>query len=175
MAEFFKDGGTTKFVDRIAASLGIKAANVKVVSVYQGSVVVDFYIQDDSSGTVAKKGGLANVQATLVTQITSNTINLGAPVLNLTVTTIKASTNGSASSGGSGATTPTPIIVTIPSNKPSTTTPSTSTTSPSGGTTAPPAANTQKDTPQVLPPAISKPITTPVSTNPTQNGVTPIP
>jgi len=42
MSEFFKDGGTTKFMDRIATSLGIKVANVKVVSVYQGSVVVDF-------------------------------------------------------------------------------------------------------------------------------------
>ena len=42
MNEFFRDGGTTRFVDRIAASLGIKVANIKVVSVYQGSVVVDF-------------------------------------------------------------------------------------------------------------------------------------
>jgi hypothetical protein len=42
LKEFFSDGGTTKFVDRIAASLGIRAANIKVVSVYQGSVVVDF-------------------------------------------------------------------------------------------------------------------------------------
>ena len=42
MNEFFRDGGTTKFVDRVAASLGIKVANIKVVSVYQGSVVVDF-------------------------------------------------------------------------------------------------------------------------------------
>jgi hypothetical protein len=40
MSEFFADGGTTKFVDRIAASLGIKAANIKVVSVYLGSVIV---------------------------------------------------------------------------------------------------------------------------------------
>jgi hypothetical protein len=42
MNEFFKDGGATKFADRVAASLGIKAANVKVVSCYEGSVVVDF-------------------------------------------------------------------------------------------------------------------------------------
>lgn len=42
MKEFFSDGGTTKFVDRVAASLGIRAANIKVVSVYMGSVVVDF-------------------------------------------------------------------------------------------------------------------------------------
>jgi hypothetical protein len=42
MKEFFSAGGTTKFVDRVAASLGIRAANIKVVSVYMGSVVVDF-------------------------------------------------------------------------------------------------------------------------------------
>jgi hypothetical protein len=46
--EFYSTGGTTKFVDRVAASLGIKAANVKVVSVYQGSVVVDFQIVEDT-------------------------------------------------------------------------------------------------------------------------------
>jgi hypothetical protein len=40
--EFYSTGGTTKFVDRLAASLGIKIANLKVVSVYEGSVFVDF-------------------------------------------------------------------------------------------------------------------------------------
>jgi hypothetical protein len=34
MGQFFADGGTTKFVDRVAASLGLKPANIKVVSVY---------------------------------------------------------------------------------------------------------------------------------------------
>ena len=42
MSQFFADGGTTTFADRVAASLGIKPANIKVVSVYQGSVIVDF-------------------------------------------------------------------------------------------------------------------------------------
>jgi len=42
MNQFFADGGTTKFADRVAASLGIKVANVKVVSVFEGSVIVDF-------------------------------------------------------------------------------------------------------------------------------------
>jgi len=41
---FFAAGGTTKFVDRLAASLGIHASNIKIVSVYQGSVIVDFAI-----------------------------------------------------------------------------------------------------------------------------------
>lgn len=38
--EFFEDGGTTEFVDRVAGSLGIHASTIKIVSVYQGSVVV---------------------------------------------------------------------------------------------------------------------------------------
>lgn len=37
---FYAQGGTTKFVDRLAASLGIHASNIKIVSVYEGSVVV---------------------------------------------------------------------------------------------------------------------------------------
>jgi hypothetical protein len=42
LSGFFADGGTTTFADRVAASLGIKPANIKVVSVYEGSVIVDF-------------------------------------------------------------------------------------------------------------------------------------
>jgi hypothetical protein len=61
MKEFFADGGTTKFIDRIAASLGIKAANVKVVSVYQGSVVVDFQIIEDQQKTLSTKGGIDSI------------------------------------------------------------------------------------------------------------------
>ena len=44
VSEFYKSGGTSQFQDRIAASLGIKPANIKIVSVYQGSVFVDFQI-----------------------------------------------------------------------------------------------------------------------------------
>jgi hypothetical protein len=41
---FFADGGTTTFADRLAASLGIHASSIKVVSVYEGSVIVDYEI-----------------------------------------------------------------------------------------------------------------------------------
>jgi hypothetical protein len=43
-AEFFADGGTTKFVDRLAASLGIHKADIKIVSVYEGSLVIIYDI-----------------------------------------------------------------------------------------------------------------------------------
>jgi len=63
MAEFFSNGGTTTFVDRLAASLGVPSYRVKVVSVYEGSVVVDFNIEQepvaetktDASGNVVAK------------------------------------------------------------------------------------------------------------------------
>jgi hypothetical protein len=91
MNEFFKDGGTTKFVDRIAASLGIKVANIKVVSVYTGSVVVDYQIVEDSQKTLSQSGGIDKVQNNLASMLTSKTINLGAPILNVQVSATKSS------------------------------------------------------------------------------------
>lgn len=49
MNEFFANGGTTKFVDRVAGSLGIHASTIKVVSVYEGSVVLNYDILADDS------------------------------------------------------------------------------------------------------------------------------
>ena len=42
--EFFAAGGTTSFADRLAASLGIHASTIKIVSVYTGSVIVEYSI-----------------------------------------------------------------------------------------------------------------------------------
>lgn len=53
MKEFFAKGGTTAFVDRITASLGIHASTVKVVSVYEGSLNVDYAITADSPAALS--------------------------------------------------------------------------------------------------------------------------
>lgn len=53
MNEFFSNGGTTKFIDRVAGSLGIHASTIKVVSVYEGSVVLNYDITVDSDNTNA--------------------------------------------------------------------------------------------------------------------------
>ena len=45
--EFYKQGGTTKLVDRIAATLGIHASTIKVVAVYEGSLIVNYNIFSD--------------------------------------------------------------------------------------------------------------------------------
>lgn len=104
MAEFFADGGTTRFVDRLASSLGIDAFRVKVVSMYEGSVVVDFVIETpaveatkkDANGNVVAKtseeiaaeqaaatAALASVKTVMVTQASTGTLSLGAPVMGL--------------------------------------------------------------------------------------------
>jgi hypothetical protein len=43
--KFFEDGGTTSFMDRVAGALGIHASTIKIVSVYEGSLVVNYEIE----------------------------------------------------------------------------------------------------------------------------------
>ena len=45
-------GGTTTFVDRLTASLGIHASQVKIVSVYEGSLVVNYEIEPEEGQTL---------------------------------------------------------------------------------------------------------------------------
>lgn len=93
VSQFYASGGTTKFQDRVASALGISVGNVKIVSVYTGSVVIDFFISEDSSGTVSQAGGLDSVQATLVQKLANNSINLGAPLLSFSVSAATATSN----------------------------------------------------------------------------------
>ena len=58
MAAFFSNGGTTSFMDRVAGSLGIHASTIKIVSVYEGSLVVNYEIGDTNNDPVA----LAQIQ-----------------------------------------------------------------------------------------------------------------
>lgn len=57
LEEFFATGGTTKFVDRLTAALGIHASNVKIVSVFTGSVIVNF----DFMNNATSKLNFANI------------------------------------------------------------------------------------------------------------------
>jgi hypothetical protein len=51
--EFFTAGGTTSFVDRLTGSLGIHASQVKIVSVYEGSLVVNYELEADEDSDVS--------------------------------------------------------------------------------------------------------------------------
>lgn len=61
LEEFFATGGTTKFVDRLVAALGIHASNVKIVSVFTGSVIVNFDLINNATVTL----NLNSIQAKL--------------------------------------------------------------------------------------------------------------
>jgi hypothetical protein len=52
--EFFNNGGTTQFMDRIAGSLGIHASTIKIVSVYDGSLVVNYAVENDNAQQLAE-------------------------------------------------------------------------------------------------------------------------
>ena len=79
MEEFFADGGTTSFVDRLTGSLGIHASSVKIVSVYEGSLIVNYEIEADEDDTDGS--ALAAIAARQDEMMASGSIDLGAPVL----------------------------------------------------------------------------------------------
>ena len=95
--EFFSNGGTTTFVDRVAGSLGIHASTIKVVSVYEGSLVVNYDIvvdepeatndtnstnsttnTTDSSSSINDM--LANIKAKQIEAFSTGSMDLGAPI-----------------------------------------------------------------------------------------------
>ena len=86
---FFKSGGTTTFMDRLAGSLGIHASNIKMVSVYQGSLVINYAITQDDNN----KEALAQILQTQNSLYATNALNLGAPILDVQTTVNVASTN----------------------------------------------------------------------------------
>jgi len=53
MDAFFSNGGTTSFMDKVAGGLGIHASTIKIVSVYEGSLVVNYEIGDTNNDPVA--------------------------------------------------------------------------------------------------------------------------
>lgn len=57
--DFYAKGGTTTFVDRLAASLGIHASSIKIVGVYTGSLIVDYFIYQAGGADTAT---LATIQ-----------------------------------------------------------------------------------------------------------------
>lgn len=83
--EFFSNGGTTTFMDRVAGSLGIHASTIKIVSVYEGSLVVNYEIENDD------ENALQEIQKTQTQQFATGAINLGAPILDVRATVSSSS------------------------------------------------------------------------------------
>lgn len=88
MNEFFDNGGTTSFIDKVAGSLGIHASTIKVVGVYTGSLVVDYEIEPDKSLNQTTED-LKVIKKKQTKQFATNNISLGAPLLDVKVKTSK--------------------------------------------------------------------------------------
>jgi len=87
MTEFFASGGTTKFVDRLASTLGIFASQIKIVSLFEGSLVVDYDILSASDDTNSEDE-LVELQAIQTAQteaMATGTLDLGAPIVDSNV------------------------------------------------------------------------------------------
>lgn len=83
VSEFFDSGGTTAFVDRLSGSLGIHASTIKVVSVYEGSLVVNYEMtasEDDDSGMALEELAAAQTEA-FANPDSGIADAIGAPVL----------------------------------------------------------------------------------------------
>lgn len=80
--EFFQEKAVAKFQDRMAAALGIHKADLKVVQVYEGSVIIEFQIMADEDSVDSQKELLA-VAAKYEEVIPNIGDSLGAPVMSI--------------------------------------------------------------------------------------------
>jgi hypothetical protein len=90
VTEFFSNGGVTKFVDRMCAYLNISTDRLKVVGVYSGSAVVDFYViptlnvTADANAPVADTSNSTTEQQTQLTELSAiSQMLLSAPSSNV--------------------------------------------------------------------------------------------
>jgi len=92
LTDFFAQGGTTSFMDRLASSLGIHASTIKIVSVYEGSLVVDYSIVEPNDDPVR----LQQLAAAQIAAYATNQVSLGAPILDVSVTATSATGSAAA-------------------------------------------------------------------------------
>lgn len=127
--EFYADGGTSSFADRVSAALGVHRSQVKVVAVYYGSVNVQYvitalpdeeYYEESSltAGLTAEEIAAIDIDTlvyefenSLADLVTSNAIDFGAEVLSadvggsveLVATTTSSVASYTNAAGGAGS------------------------------------------------------------------------
>lgn len=81
--EFFAEGkGRSTFAQKLAGSLGIHMSTVKVVSVYQGSLVVNYEL----AATEEEPLKLEEILVLQTQKFATGKVELGAPILDVAVT-----------------------------------------------------------------------------------------
>jgi hypothetical protein len=100
MEEFFSSGGTTTFVDNVAGSLGIHSSQIKVVSVYEGSLVINYNIVAAEGQDVSSLAAIESQQTEL---FATGKMELGAPILDVIAGDKSVVSDGTVSADGYAA------------------------------------------------------------------------
>ena len=102
IGDFFSQIGTTRFIDRLAASLAIHASTIKVVQVRSGSSIVHFQIssENDVNGnyvatneegiTSSSNNDMAGLMERMQSLYEQGAYDLGAPILDMSLFTTAA-------------------------------------------------------------------------------------
>lgn len=80
LEEFYADGGVDTFTDRMAAVLGVHASQIKTVAVYQGSVIVEFFVDTDMDDEEPAKT-LESANQAFVDAVYGGSLDFGAPII----------------------------------------------------------------------------------------------
>jgi hypothetical protein len=81
---FFNGGGRTTFLERITSVLGITQDKIRIVSVVEGSVIIDFYTTSALSTSALREKELSEFNDLLQAQYNGGTLDLGYPILDFT-------------------------------------------------------------------------------------------
>jgi len=94
--DFFSKGGTTNFIDRLTASLGIHASTVKIVSVYEGSLVLNYDLAPSKDEPLDLKA----IEKKQTEKFATGKVDLGAPILDVAAGKEKVVNDGIVSAKG---------------------------------------------------------------------------
>lgn len=72
LEDFYADGGTTSFIDRLASVLGIHASRVYILEVYEGSVCLNYQVLDADDDNEANWTEKAQTEAAVKEFLTGN-------------------------------------------------------------------------------------------------------
>ena len=84
MDEFEASGGSEAFSDRVAENLGIDSSNVIILSIREGSVIVDYEIIVDED-VEDPQAALEQISQTQTELFATGGMDLGAPLLDVQV------------------------------------------------------------------------------------------
>ena len=85
--EFFADGGIVTFTDRMAGVLGVHRADLKVVSIYEGSTIVNFQVVQRDEEEVEEGNGidLEKIDLTYRDFVMSSEYFMGSKILDANI------------------------------------------------------------------------------------------